>query len=549
MLSLRDSQADMAAALATALLHSLWQCAMLGAGAAAALWLLDRRSAALRHAMGIGFLLAMALVPAWTFLRCLSPQLVGVTTWVLTVPAVPGLETASGALMQSWSGWATPLCVVWTLGVVAMLVRLAGGLWWVDRLDRRAFQALPPAWLERLHALQRTMSISRTIVVRLADDVLVPFTARLFQPIIWIPCALFARLSQSQLEALLAHELAHIRRLDWLWNGIQCVIEALLFFHPGVWWLSHRIREERERACDAIAATVCADPVSLAEALAALAHDRQPRPRLLLAANAHPLHDRINHLLTGAPTPPRSSMRFVLLAVMSTGAFLAAPVGISDSVASRRTDPTAITEFSAVQHRVGPTAAQDSVRRASDAGRTTANVIDRYQIASDIAPVSRERAKASRVAEDTLRRREHAARDADATAHDRERAARDQEQAARDQEQAARDQEQAARDQEQAARDQEQAARDQEQASRDQEQAARDQEQAARDQEQAARDQEQTARDAEQAARDAAHVPREVEPVLTVAQPARNGVRARRATPTAPAQHRDGAKKPTRPKQ
>ena len=64
----------------------------------------------------------------------------------------------------------------------------------------------------------------------------------LLRPVVWLPLSLLARLPAEQVEALIAHELAHIARLDWLWNGVQCVIESLLFFHPAAWWLSRRIR-------------------------------------------------------------------------------------------------------------------------------------------------------------------------------------------------------------------------------------------------------------------------------------------------------------------
>jgi len=485
---------DGVTALAIALLHSLWQGAVVAAAADVTLRMLHRRSAALRHIVAMGFLVSMALLPVWTFLRCLSQQPLDTTQWVTAVPPVPVFETSAGAFAHTMRGWAALLCTLWLLGVVAMLVRQAGGWWWVVRLDRRAFQPLPPQWLERLHALQHTMGISRTIVVRLADDVLVPFTARLFRPIIWIPRALLTRLSQSQLEALLAHELAHIRRLDWLWNGMQCVIEALLFFHPGAWWLSRRIREERECACDAMAANVCADPISLAEALAALAHERQPRPRLVLAANAQPLHDRINRLLTGASKPARSSVLLGVFAVMATAAVLAAPVGTSKSVVLRNTIPTRIVEFSTVPARVDPSTARISARRSPDSGgrapdavAATAKVSDRYPIAYDTESVARDRERELRNAEDALLEPEQASRDAELALRDPEQALRDAEHALRDPERALRDAEDALRGPEQSLRDAEHALRDREQATRDAEDASLGNEVLARYREQLAR--------------------------------------------------------------
>ena len=430
-MSVRHLPTGVVTALAAALLHSLWQCAVLVAAADATMRLLHRRSAALRHTAGMGFLVSMALAPACTFLLGLFPRPGGTAPGIPGVTAIAPLGSASDALVQTMNTWAAPLCAAWILGVVAMLLRQAGGLWWLDRLDRRAVHPLPPEWRERLQALQHTMGVSRAIVIRLADDVLVPFTARLFRPIIWIPRALLTRLSQGQVEALMAHELAHIRRLDWLWNGLQCVIEALLFFHPGVWWLSRRIREERELACDAIAATVCADPVPLAEALAALARDRRPRPQLLLAADAHPLLDRITLLLSDAPAPARSAPPIGLVAAMLTGAVLAAQLGSRIPVALHLANPAPMVEVSTVHDRIGPSVAKDSARRASDsgpraldAGRGTAAVIERNQLARDTEPVALGRREAVlRTAEETIRAREHAVRVAEAALRDPEEAA------------------------------------------------------------------------------------------------------------------------------
>ena len=141
-------------------------------------------------------------------------------------------------------------------------------------------------------------------------------------------------------EALLAHELAHIRRLDWLWNGLQCTIEALLFFHPAVWLLGRRVRQERESACDDLAATLCGDPVVVAEALAALATLAVPRPlpRLVLAAGGGALLQRVDRLV-GAPAPAglRWSTTAGAAAVLLAGGLLAA----RSSVAARPAPPAA----------------------------------------------------------------------------------------------------------------------------------------------------------------------------------------------------------------
>jgi hypothetical protein len=142
--------------------------------------------------------------------------------------------------------------------------------------------------------------------------------------VIWLPLSILTRLAPEQIEALIAHELAHIRRLDWIWNGLQCAIETLLFYHPAAWWLSRRIRAEREHACDDLAVTACGDPIVLAEALSTLERLRMPGFRFALPANGGLLMNRIKRLLS-PDTPPtlRWGVPLGLLALVGTGVVLA----------------------------------------------------------------------------------------------------------------------------------------------------------------------------------------------------------------------------------
>jgi hypothetical protein len=145
---------------------------------------------------------------------------------------------------------------------------------------------------------------------------------------VWLPLALLTQMPSDQVEALLAHELAHVARLDWCWNALQCAIESVLFHHPGMWWLSRRIREEREHACDDLAVAVCGDPVVLAEALAALQRRRRTFaiPSLALAAEGGSLMKRVAHLLSVAPARPSLRWPAALLFLLCSGSLLAMQV-------------------------------------------------------------------------------------------------------------------------------------------------------------------------------------------------------------------------------
>lgn len=318
-----------APALATALLHSLWQVTLLALGAALALAALSRGSAALRHTVAMGFLLAMVLVPASTFVRVAQQPATRLHDGWLPAITAPQLDAVSGTFVQQSSSTAVLLALAWLCGVGVMLLRRFGGWRWLATLDRHPFQSLPVEWQQRVDALRGALGITRAVAVKLSGDVVGPFTARLLRPVIWLPLSLLTQLPREQVEALLAHELAHIARMDWLWNGVQCVVESLLFFHPAAWWLGRRIRQEREHACDDLAVVACGDAIALAEALAQLEHQRHSAPRLVLAAHGGSLMQRITRLLSTPPTRGRWGARAGLVVLVASGALLASQVGIT----------------------------------------------------------------------------------------------------------------------------------------------------------------------------------------------------------------------------
>lgn len=293
-----------APAAAAALLHSVWQGALLALVGAVAFSGLARRRAAVRHTVGMVLLGGMVLLPIVTFAlyRFSSPD----AAWSTSPTVVPLVLRGS-----DWLAVVAPLA--WLLGAAVMLLRQLGGWRLVRALERRA-AAPPRPWLDRVEAVRQRLGIAREVSVRVGSGVS-PFTARALRPVIWLPRALWDRLTTAQCDAVLAHELAHVRRLDWVWNGLQSTIEALLFFHPAVRWLSRRTRQEREHACDDLAVEACGDALALAEGLTALEYQRRSGAGLVLAAHGGSLLPRISRLLVGAPArvPLRLPIAMVLL--------------------------------------------------------------------------------------------------------------------------------------------------------------------------------------------------------------------------------------------
>lgn len=294
-------QLGLASALAQALLHSLWQLTLIAGLASLGFNALAAAPARSRHALGMACLLAMLLAPVATFLLC-WPSAGPVTVGELPGFGEPATAALAGAVAPSWQDWLlVALSQLWLVGVALMALRQLGGWRLLQRIEAQPFAEIPPHWQARVDALVAALGIGRRVSVRLARHVASPFTTHALRPVIWLPLALLTRLPVDQVEALLAHELAHIRRFDWCWNALQCLAEGLLFHHPALWWLSRRIREEREHACDDLAVSACGDAVALAEALAGLQRSRLPSP--VLAARGGGLLKRVEHLLAGTPRP------------------------------------------------------------------------------------------------------------------------------------------------------------------------------------------------------------------------------------------------------
>ncbi|AQR69029.1 hypothetical protein BZG29_12280 [Janthinobacterium sp. LM6] len=276
-------------ALGWVLLYFVWQGLIVGAVSAVLLWLLRHASARWRYAVCALALLLCLCIPFVHLLSLLS----GASPARLTVDAPPAWRAALQA-------WMPALVLAWSAGVALMSLRLCLGLAWVGKLRRQAVAA-PAIWQARLDALALRMGLrgSQHVPLKLHGGLSSPVTVGFWRPVILLPAALLSGMPVALLEALLAHELAHVRRWDYLVNLLQSVAEALLFFHPVVWWLSARMRAEREQVADALAAQALQDPQQLATALHALSlHAAAPQHAgLLMSARGGALLTRIERLM------------------------------------------------------------------------------------------------------------------------------------------------------------------------------------------------------------------------------------------------------------
>lgn len=289
-------------ALGWTLLHSLWQGALLALGLALVLLTARRASARARYASGIMLLALMVAVSGFTFWQscagALSVRPASVTAQAGsgTLAAAPTSRSPSwldrsGAFFAGYFDRHLPLLVtLWLLGVLVLTLRLAGGLLFLQRLKSRQLQPLPEPWPERAAALSRRCGVRRPVAVWQSLRAKAPLIVGCFKPVVLLPVGMITGMAPQQVEALLAHELAHVTRHDYLVNTLQALVDILFFFHPGLRWISAQVRLERENCCDDIAVAMCGDPRDYARALADLHDNRRWRPEPALAATGRPQH-------------------------------------------------------------------------------------------------------------------------------------------------------------------------------------------------------------------------------------------------------------------
>lgn len=309
-------------AVGWALLHFVWQGTLVAILAAITLRVLRNSAADVRYVVAAIALALMATMPLVTGVQTWlsataesavstrvdagpSPVIAQPTPVVLQATDSSREAVAPKAAVVSLDAierWLPLFVLAWMAGVAVLAVRLIGGWVWIQRMKSHRATAADRPLQAIVRRLTRTLHIRRTVTLLQSPCVDVPTVIGWMKPTILLPISALSGLSPLQVEAILAHELAHIRRHDYLVNLLQTLLETLLFYHPAVWWLSRRIRTERENCCDDLAVSLCGDPVVYARALADLEGMRGVTGNLAMAANGGALLDRVRRLLAGPTT-------------------------------------------------------------------------------------------------------------------------------------------------------------------------------------------------------------------------------------------------------
>ena len=381
------------------MVHFLWQGAVLFGVAVLVTVVLRRRSPNLRYGIQLALLLLMAVCPVVTFFVAIVPPdpqvalqfapkeptesvtiIISEPTGDASEPEWTALWTvdeerlateaekqpagdtsravardqpaaqptaarnrASRSVVHEILGWCRPhsnlVLRCYLIGVALFLLRLMLGIEGGHRLRRRSVDITDDVLTHAITRCREVVRLKSEPVVRMCNEIAVPAVVGVFWPAVLLPVRITTTLTTEQIEAILIHELTHIRRRDHLINILQRVIEAFLFFHPGVWWLSSRLRLERELCCDRAVIESGRNPIDYAETLVESAADLQQRSRFAVAAvfaarSRSELAQRVKWLLTGATGRLRLASRRGLLSGLAITLFIA-----SGTCASRQEMP------------------------------------------------------------------------------------------------------------------------------------------------------------------------------------------------------------------
>lgn len=289
--------------LGWALVHFLWEGAALAALLSVAMAM--SRSARTRYALAVGTLVLMVAAPIVTFIVVRNAEAMNPAINIVRAPASTPAQDSAAPLPTRLAKVATEtvqpdalllFVEAWMAGVLFLSLRNLGGLVLIEQLRRKESIPVGETLLKKCLELQRRLGLDRVIRYCECHRLEAPAVIGWFRPVVLLPVTALTGLTEDQLSAVVAHELAHIKRFDSFVNLFQVAVETLLFYHPAIWWVSKRIRMERENCCDDAAIQVSGDAVQYARALTAMA-ERRVAPSLAMAVNRSPLEARVMRLL------------------------------------------------------------------------------------------------------------------------------------------------------------------------------------------------------------------------------------------------------------
>lgn len=301
-------------AIGWTIFHSLWQGVIISFVLAAVLLISNHRSANFRYKLSAGALALLVFSAIVTFTKVYLPEnetggpatsnlitIIDDTSAKEIAEKIQSSDSLKSFISQFENYFSNniPLVVtMWFAGILFFIFKFIGGLIYVERLKTRRIYELQPEWFDKFSTLKKKALVKESVKIFESALTKMPVAIGYFKPVILLPLGMISGLPQNQVEAIIVHELAHIKRYDFLVNVLQTLAETIMFYHPAAWWISSVIRSERENCCDDITIELCGDTLTYSKALFNIQQINSGNAGLALAAigNESQLFRRIKRM-------------------------------------------------------------------------------------------------------------------------------------------------------------------------------------------------------------------------------------------------------------
>ena len=317
-----------AVAIGWAVVHSLWQITII-----ILLYHLltvygKKQKAKYQYLLAYSALLLQLIVSVVTFFTFYQPILDRASSVVVTekTPIYHALleGTPSVSLLDRISVFLEPflplIVSIWIIGMLFFFVRMLVGYAFWHRIKTKNTFPVPESWQSTFLKIKTRMEIGNRVELAFSSLIVSPLIIGHLKPVILLPIALVSQLTVAQVEVILAHELAHFRRYDFVMNVVQLLIESIFYYHPAIWWLGQEIRSLREDCADDLALEYTNDSIVYARTLLRVAeHNQERRPSLVMnlaGRNKKQLLTRIQRILQQPVKQPDMREKFVVTSLL-----------------------------------------------------------------------------------------------------------------------------------------------------------------------------------------------------------------------------------------
>lgn len=299
------------------LLHSIWQISIVAISVTLILLLLRKNSAQARYFIAFSSLIIIAIWTSVTFnnalkyaneKQALKIEMTSNPNYLkslihnkFNITITDSEKTFDMRMIKIRSFFQRNfdiICSIWLLGMVILMIRLLGGLFYTHRLRTTQLEPITGEWLNIIEETIIKLRVTIPLEASFSKIARSPMTLGIIKPILLFPASSITGLSTKQIESIVAHEIAHVIRHDYLFNILQSIVEIVFFYHPAIWLISTHIRGERENCCDDIAVEITEDRVAYVKALASIQLNSAQSPKMAMnfSKNGHSLLNRIKRI-------------------------------------------------------------------------------------------------------------------------------------------------------------------------------------------------------------------------------------------------------------